>query len=96
MNCLLTIVWPVFGFNEIGEFMINTCGERVILEFTVYGFVQNTTAEVERDKLKTFFILRVSTSTCVSFNNKVIRPTLYPYVPYFGFGLMFVYPISPM
>ena len=84
------------GLYEIGEFIRKICGERVSLVFTTYGFVQNTTAEVARDKLNTLLIVLVSVLTSVSFNNKVIKPTLYPYVPYFSLGLIFVYPSNPI
>lgn len=90
------MVSPVLELYDIGEFIKKTCGESVSFVLTVYGFVQNTTADVERDSLNTLLIRLVSISTSVSRNNNVITPTLYPYVPYFGFGLMLVYPTNPI
>ena len=92
----MTVDSPVLGLYDIGEFIRKTCGESVSFGLTIYGFVQNTTAEVAKDKLNALLIFLVSTLTSVSFNNKVIKPTLYPYVPYFSLGLIFVYPTNPI
>lgn len=72
------MVSPVLELYEMGEFIKKTCGDRVSLVLTTYGFVQNTTAEVDRDNLNIRSILLVSVSIFVSRNNKVIIPTLYP------------------
>ena len=72
------MVSPVLELYEMGEFIKKTCGDRVSLVLTTYGFVQNTTAEVDRDNLNIRSILLVSVSIFVSRNNKVITPTLYP------------------
>lgn len=90
------MVSPVLELYDIGEFIKKTCGESVSLGVTVYGFVQNTTAEVDKDNLNIRLTRLVSVSISVSRNNNVITPTLYPYVPYLGFGLMLVYPTSPI
>ena len=90
------MVSPVLELYEIGELIKKTCGDKLSLVLTVYGFVQNTTADVERDNLNILSTLLVSVSTFVSRNNNVITPTLYPYVPYLGFGLMLVYPTNPI
>lgn len=90
------MVSPVLELYEIGELIKKTCGDKLSLVLIVYGFVQNTTAEVERDNLNILSTLLVSVSTFVSRNNNVITPTLYPYVPYLTCGLMLVYPTSPI